>query len=829
MKTFLTTCSLIFVALSSATWVQDEAGASDDQSPPKKVPGLFDLGQSQDEFDLKLNLGAQPDQSSARSSEPKFTSSLKAPENPKPGDVVTLSLSLKIPKGSYTYSLSESFSGRTEIKISESSGVVPVGEGFQPDHPPENTYDTFMMQDLEKFKQEVTWSRDYRILPGAQTVKLGGEIRFQICNEQCVIHREPIEQTLAVEASAADSTLTTYSLHGRPKTLGKPGPVEISFDLSPIRAQPGEQVRLRVTMNLDEGWHAYAQSQEEGPGGTPTEFLLQSFQGLIAIDESFSADQQPEVKQNEVAEGVTVEQHLHHGTVTWTRKFQVADSAADSGYGIQGSLIYQTCTDQKCLPPQEQTFALGELNRAQPISELSILEPVDLDNFELEEDTSGLGLYLVYAFLGGLILNVMPCVLPVLAIKILSFVKQAGEDRVRILQLNIAYSIGVVAVFLCLASLAAFLEMGWGSLFQHQEFNVFMACLVFVMGLSLLGVFEIPIPGLAGGGTHKEGLPGAFLTGIFATFLATPCSGPLMGATLGWSVKQETHIIYLIWGVMGLGMASPYLLAGFFPSIVRWLPKPGPWMIRFKELSGFALMGAVIWIISYTSTDLIVPAMIMMMGLAFGLWMVGNLYDASTHITHKMRVRLIALLTTAGIVYLGFAQIPSRQTDVAESSPDSQITIRSVVTQNNQSESSADNTKSKAVVRAHGKHALPWRDFSDSALQTALRQKKTVLVDFTADWCAICKKNEALALNTQKTKQLVEQYGIVPLYADFTTEDPSLKAWLKKFDSISVPLTVIFPGDNPKQPIVIRDSYSQDTLLEKLKEATSGTRTAMAR
>lgn len=812
MRTILATVSVVLLLGSSLT-------AQDDQTPE-----LFQLGKPG--LDLDLNLGGDKTKSSGSKAEPKLTSTLEAPENPKAGDLVTLKLHLTIPPESHTYSQSPKFSGRTVIALSEVSGAIPVDDAFLPDHPPKTVFEPLFEQEVEKFQQEVTWSRKYRILPNNSNVKFSGKIRYQVCNDQnCIPYSDEIQHSLSVDALPAALNLVSYSLHGRPNVSDQPGPAVITIALSPIDAAPGEEVTMSVRLDLDEGWHAYAQSQEEGLGGTPAEFLLESFQGLIALDEKFVPNVEPEIKQTKVTEENTIEQHLFDGSVTWTRKFLVAESADQNGFGIQGAILYQTCTDQKCLTPQEQRFALGQLSAAQPISELTMIEPIEFGKFEFEEEAASLGLYLVYAFLGGLILNVMPCVLPVLAIKILSFVKQAGENRVRVFQLNLAYSVGVISVFLCLASLAAFLEMGWGSLFQKAEFNIFMACLVFVMGLSLLGVFEIPIPGLAGSGAQQEGLTGAFLTGIFATFLATPCSGPLMGATLGWSVKQDTHIIFLIWGVMGLGMASPYLIAGLFPSTIKWLPKPGPWMIRFKEISGFALMGAVIWIISYTGSELIVPVMVMMMGLAFGLWMIGNLYDATTHIVHKNRVRILAAAVTSIIVYFGVSLMPAQTTAVAsnETKSSSQKNARSV----SKNPGTKPTLASSPTKRDHGKHGLPWRDFSDSALQAALRQKKTVLVDFTADWCLVCKQNERGALNTEETLELVNQQDIVPLYADFSNEDPYLKAWLKKFDSISVPLTVIFPGDNPQKPIVIRDKYSQSHLLEKLEEATSSSKTAM--
>src|SRR5690606_26116401 len=252
-----------------------------------------------------------------------------------------------------------------------------------------------------------------------------------------------------------------------------------------------------------------------------------------------------------------------------------------------------------------------------------------------------LGVYFLYAFLGGLILNVMPCVLPVVAIKVLSFVQQAGESRSRILALNVVYSLGILTVFMLLATLAVVLGIGWGGLFQREEFNLVMAGLVFAMGLSLLGVFEIPVPGFVGsaaGGAHREGLLGAYLTGIFATLLATPCSGPFLGVTLGWSVRQEVHVTYATWALMGLGMSFPYLLIGAFPAAIKFLPKPGTWMVRFKELAGLVLMGTVVFIITFLNETYTIPALVMLVGLALGLYMIGNLYDINSHIKRKATV-----------------------------------------------------------------------------------------------------------------------------------------------------------------------------------------------
>jgi thiol:disulfide interchange protein len=307
-----------------------------------------------------------------------------------------------------------------------------------------------------------------------------------------------------------------------------------------------------------------------------------------------------------------------------------------------------------------------------------------------------------------------------------------------------------------------------------------MACVVFAMGLSLLGMFEIPVPGMVGsaaGGNHSEGFLGAFFTGIFATLLATPCLGPFLGTAIFWSLRQPTAEVYLAWGVMGLGMAFPYLALGLFPQFIKWLPKPGTWMVRFKEFSGFVLLASVIFIVSYTDKKYTIPALVMLLGVALGLWMIGNLYDINSRIRHKNSVRAAALLLTLLICWIGFS------------------------------------------LTGESKHRLPWEPFSETRLAALRNQNKTVIVDFTADWCINCHVNEGVALNTKDTKDLVVRNGVVPLLADFTSQSAEIKKWLGKFNQIGVPLTVIFPPGREADPIVLRGVYTQETLLQKLKEA----------
>jgi thiol:disulfide interchange protein len=741
-----------------------------------------------------------------------------------------LSIHLDIPPGGHTYSTEPGFSGATRVKLIQTEGIEPVEEKFTTDHPPKVEFQDGEM--VEKFKDSVTWLRRFRLKPEAKRsdVRILSQVRYQICDAlNCTPYDETFFATVDVPAeviasdpakltefkgrfgAVAPTTPTTprvVEVEDDPATALKPfeiklvprrgkiaDPVKVRFRLSPEDAKPGQSALLSVTMELDEGWHTFALDQDPKNVGQPTLIELSGLNGLKPAEEKFSPSLVPENATTKDG----IQQRVHHKEITWTMPVSVEKAE----YGLSGTLRYQICNEGRCLPLKGVPFELGHIAKVEekPTPEpekpnVTIPPPnnsaggedgspkFDGQDFvprnDQQEET--LGLFLVYAFLGGLILNVMPCVLPVIAIKVLSFVQQAGQSRGRILLLNATYSLGVIAVFLLLASLAVFAKLGWGNLFQKTEFQVAMSCLVFAMGLSLMGVFEIPVPGMVGsaaGQQHQEGPLGAFLTGIFATLLATPCSGPFLGVTLGWSVKQPAQITYLVWSVMGLGMASPYILLGFFPGWVKFLPKPGNWMVTFKEVCGFILMGTVIFLMSSLKANWILPLLILLLAVGFSLWMIGQLYTINSTDRRRWTVRMLATLVSGVGCWMAIG--------LADEKP--------------------------------GTHELPWQAFDGVTLKKELRQGRTVFVDFTADWCLACKSNKKLAYNTADTLEKVKKHNIVTMKADWTDGSPAIEEWLNAFDSVSIPLAVIFPGDDPLHPIVLRDIVVKNDLLRKLDEA----------
>ena len=717
------------------------------------------------------------------------------PTSAKAGSIVTLSVTVLLPADSHTYSMSPEVPGATRIELSEAAGLESKGD-FEADRAPSFVKDPVTGKNVEQFERVITWLKPYIVTADTpEAVHVGGTIDLRYCDSKsCRTFSQPIRARLVNAAGADDGPPPdteggdAFTKEVTPATFGgQAAPARLKFVLSPRTPKAGDIVTLAVSMHLESGWHTYSTTQKDSPGSTTTKFKLTKGNGLQPIGESFQPDRAPEMTAKG-SDGLESKE-VYHGDVTWTRRFKYLPKSGDVAIGIEGNVHFGICNEATCLPPKTVSFSLGNLKGAGELP-----KPLPDDGFKVsaakEVSEGTIWFYLGAAFIGGLLLNVMPCVLPVLAIKVLSFVQQAGESRSRIFLLNVAYTVGVLAVFLTLATLAVGTQLGlsfigdfsWGGLFQNTRFNLVMACLVFGMGLSLLGVFEIPVPGLVGsaaGQNKGEGFLGAFLTGIFATLLATPCLGPFMAGALGWAVQEPPLIVYLVLGMTGIGMASPYLALGLFPQFIKWLPKPGTWMIRFKEFAGFLLLGSVIFIIYYTDKRFTIPLLVMLLGIAVGLWMIGNLYDVNSHIRHKTTVRVVALLLASLICWGGFE------------------------------------------LAGESKFNLDWQPFSESRLTALLKQNKTVLVDFTADWCLNCHMNEYIALNTRETKELVNKHGVVALKADFTEQSPEIRRWLLKFKQYGVPLTVIFPAGRENEPIVIESTYTQGTLLESLKKAVA--------
>lgn len=404
-----------------------------------------------------------------------------------------------------------------------------------------------------------------------------------------------------------------------------------------------------------------------------------------------------------------------------------------------------------------------------------------------EELPFGGGLFgvLLAAFLGGIILNVMPCVFPVISLKVMSFVGQAGEDRKKVFAHSAVFALGILVFFWALTIMMLVIksasggEVGWGAQLQFPGVVIGLIVIMVLVAMSLFGVFEIGASMTAVGGdlANKSGYAGSFWSGALAVLLATPCTAPLMAPAIGFALSQSAPVMFLVFTTLGLGLAAPYFLFAIFPKLLDVLPAPGAWMETFKQFMGFPMLAVVVWLSGVLSKQLNTAglqwALAAVLLVALAGWIYGRFggFDRST--TARMKGRLTALLVF--LVALGVAWDAS-----AKRPPANTIDIADVI----------------AKHRAEGKH---------------------VFVDFTAEWCVTCKVNKRVAINTETVQSAFKENNVAFVTADWTNEDPSITKLLAEFGRAGVPFYLLYPADTSKEPIRFGDGIlTQGAILEAI-------------
>lgn len=408
---------------------------------------------------------------------------------------------------------------------------------------------------------------------------------------------------------------------------------------------------------------------------------------------------------------------------------------------------------------------------------------------------------LLLAFLGGIILNLMPCVFPVLSIKALSLVSHAHYSARDIRRQGYVYTLGVLASFMALALFLILLkaggdQIGWGFQFQSPVFVLAMSYLMFAVGLSLSGVFYVggSIAGVGAGLTQRPGYSGSFFTGVLATLVATPCTAPFMAAALGYALAQPALQLVCIFLSLGLGLALPYLLLSCWPGLQRWLPRPGAWMERAKQCLAFPMYAAAIWLVwvlvQQAGADAVILALGGMLLIALAAW----IYSATRNLAGGGRWvgNFSVFLLVAIALVLGASQV-------------SQSSDNSLVANTN---AAAGNTAKNAN----------WEAYSDARLESLLAEGKPVFLNFTASWCISCLVNERVALGTDTVRQVFAQQGITYLKGDWTNKDPEITAFLKKFNRSGVPLYVFYPAGQAQQPKELPQILTPDIVVAAVSE-----------
>ena len=398
---------------------------------------------------------------------------------------------------------------------------------------------------------------------------------------------------------------------------------------------------------------------------------------------------------------------------------------------------------------------------------------------------------IVCAFAGGLILNLMPCVFPVLSMKALGFVNRAHVSPGELRRHGWIFTSGVLVSFVVVAGILIALRaggtaVGWGYQLQSPLLVVMLAYLMFVIGLSLSGFVTVgaSLAGVGSGLAERQGAAGAFFTGVLATLVASPCTAPFMGAALGYALMQPTYVSLLVFLSLGLGLAAPYLVLSHFPAALKWLPKPGAWMERLKEFLAFPMYATAAWLLwvmsQQTGPNGLFGALIGFVLIGFAVWvfrMVGGRPQRSGRAFAARATGAAALVLAIGVAaFVTRAGAPPAE---AATDPDG------------------------------------WHAYSTARLEAARTAGEPVFVDFTAAWCVTCKVNEVVVLSQPRIRKVFEERNIVALRGDWTNRDPKITAVLESYDRVGVPLYLYFPPGAP-EPIILPQILSENAIMAAL-------------
>lgn len=410
---------------------------------------------------------------------------------------------------------------------------------------------------------------------------------------------------------------------------------------------------------------------------------------------------------------------------------------------------------------------------------------------------------LVLALLGGLILNIMPCVLPVLSIKLLGAVKHGGRNSREVRQSFLASVGGILVFFLLLAGLTiagkhAGQAVGWGFHFQSPQFLTFLTVLVLLFAANLLGWFEIRLPAWLnthiyevtdhGMLRHRHHLLGDFATGVFAALMATPCTAPFLGTAVGFALSRGEVEILSIFMMLGLGLSLPYLAAALVPALAMRLPKPGAWMVWVKKFMGLLLALTAVWLLWVIGAQAH-PI------IAVGVLMLAALLGAILHGGGRwrfLRRRAVVALTSI-IVLIALLLLPNLQISRYQSS----IVMEEVVTQ---------------------QQAVTWRMFDRAAIASQVKDGKVVFVDVTADWCLTCKFNKLRVLSRDPVLSLLGQENIVAMRADLTRPMPEIEGYLHEYGRYGIPFNIVY-GPAAPEGILLSELLDSDEVVQAIGQA----------
>jgi thiol:disulfide interchange protein len=651
--------------------------------------------------------------------------------------------------------------------------------------------------------------------------------------------------------------LTAVLLFGGVSRAAAEGPVSavVLADRAPLVA--GQDATLAVQIDIASGYHAQ--------GAKPYDKYLKATSAKLQAGDGITggAPLYPVALDIAAPAGITDAGKLavYEGRIWILIGLHVDRSAKPGSRQLHVALTTQACNDTSCLPPQTDALSLDvqvaaagtatamqnkqvfdaarqqqfmttatepapvpapttvpAVGSAPATNNATVAPPADSnddanqlaqiaqrDYRAANSDGTPVWILLLYALLGGAILNVMPCVLPVIPLKVLSLVQQARGDRRLAVLHGLAFSAGIITLFMALATvlgsygLITGTKVFYGMQFNNVAFLMTMSFIVLALALSMLGVWTIEPPqAVYAAGQHRTGYSGSFSMGLLATLLATPCSAPFLGGFLAWAFVQPLPLMVAALALVGVGMAVPYVILAAFPAGLNRLPKAGRWSELFKQFLGIVMIGVAAYLLLQIPDPANWPWAIagaVVLGAACWGWgQIPNLSMSRGRVWGIRAVVLVLAATAGAALYARAAavRVPARaavevpldtvQTTVSDSGP------------------------------------LPWNRFSIGALDRALRAGRPVMIDWTADWCINCKYVEATRLQSDDVRKALQQTNALLLRADLTDNPPGNEL-LAKLGSRSIPFLGIFSPAQPLRPTIFRDIYSKDAVVKSLMES----------
>ncbi|SDN57559.1 thiol:disulfide interchange protein DsbD [Desulfonauticus submarinus] len=383
-------------------------------------------------------------------------------------------------------------------------------------------------------------------------------------------------------------------------------------------------------------------------------------------------------------------------------------------------------------------------------------------------ETKSLTQAILFGFLAGLILNLMPCILPVIGLKLRAFQSILTQQKqIKIFKThNFFFILGILTYFSILALFLAWTKVSWGEIFQTPKFILGILFFIFILALSMFELCQLPMLNLSKPSPHLK--TEAFLTGLFITLLATPCSGPLLGGVLAWTLNNSPLITFIVFISIGIGLSFPYIIITFYPNLIIFFPKTGKWNLLLEKIIGFLLLATCIYLLYLLPSLFLFKTLIVLLTISFLLWIYKNfLINNSNHIIKFLYKILFVIYLMTSILWI------------------------SNINKN-------DNI---------------WTTYKTNTFLNIIG-KKHILVDFTANWCPTCKVLEKTVLTKKFIRKLHKQYDIITIKVDLTTNNIEGKQLLNALNSQSIPLVAFFPKQNPLRPIIFRDVFTQK-LIEK--------------